>query len=495
MIFLACGLLSIVVYVSMRRVGRMNEMKSQTEAENAALLVESAKASANAERELNDFIAHEVRNPLAAAISALSFVSMEVNADPPLASTESRQSVKEDVSIIKDSLMFINDLLRSMLDMHRAASHQMTIVMAPTDIMKDVFEPVSSMLYRRGENYKVILECPDNLLVSTDRLRLAQIVLNLGRNAAKFVTIGFIRLRAEVVDGEVQLSVEDSGPGIPEDKRRILFSKFQESLDSLNQGTGIGLCLCKHLVGLMNGDLWLDETFNSGVANCPGTRFVVDLNAPPLHLDSGSLDKYAASPQYELLQRKAGPSCAGPKFTPPIDETKDEPEALPKELSVLFVDDDVVLRKLFSRAIKRVEPGCHIQEAGSGEAALDLVNSHKFDLIFMDQYMASLEKQLLGTETVALLRAKGLTSRICGLSANDMETAFLNAGADFFILKPIQSSKDALTRELGRLLFGERVWKPKAFVPDTSSNAPTIPDMDTSSDVATLSETPAYCDK
>jgi signal transduction histidine kinase len=69
-----------------------------------------------------------------------------------------------------------------------------------------------------------------------------------------FVTKGFVRLRAEVIEGNVQLSVEDSGPEIPESTRKILFSRFQESLDSLNQGTGIELCLCKGLIGLM-GDL------------------------------------------------------------------------------------------------------------------------------------------------------------------------------------------------------------------------------------------------
>ncbi len=147
-----------------------------------------------------------------------------------------------------------------MLDMHRVASNQMKIVRAPIDLMKDVFEPVASMLYRRGEDFEVLLECPENLMVLTDRLRLTQIIFNFGRNATKFVTKGFVRLRAEVVEGNVQLSVEDSGPGIPESKRKTLFSKFQESLDSLNQGTGIGLCLCKDLISLMEGEIWLDES-------------------------------------------------------------------------------------------------------------------------------------------------------------------------------------------------------------------------------------------
>ena len=70
----------------------------------------------------------------------------------------------------------------------------------------------------------------------------------------------------------------------------------------------------------------------------------------------------------------------------------------------------------------------------------------------MDQYMASTEKQLLGTEATRALRTKGVKSIICGLSANEMEKPFLEAGADAFTIKPLPSGKEALTRELHRIL-------------------------------------------
>jgi CheY-like chemotaxis protein len=71
---------------------------------------------------------------------------------------------------------------------------------------------------------------------------------------------------------------------------------------------------------------------------------------------------------------------------------------------------------------------------------------------FMDMYMTTgTQKQLLGTETVRMLRAKGVNCRICGLSANDMKDSFLDAGADCFILKPFPCQKDALESELIRI--------------------------------------------
>ena len=69
------------------------------------------------------------------------------------------------------------------------------------------------------------------------------------------------------------------------------------------------------------------------------------------------------------------------------------------------------------------------------------------------KYMASVEKQLLGTETARALRAKGIASRICGLSANNMETAFIEAGADSFLLKPIPCKRQEIVEELKRILF------------------------------------------
>ena len=97
-------------------------------------------------------------------------------------------------------------------------------------------------------------------------------------------------------------------------------------------------------------------------------------------------------------------------------------------MAVLFVDDDALLRKLFVRGVKRAAPASWtIKDAASGEVSIKLCceinpedtekRPQHFDLIFMDQYMASVDKQLLGTETVHALREKGITSKICGLSA------------------------------------------------------------------------------
>jgi signal transduction histidine kinase len=236
---------------------------------------------AEKESEFNEFMAHEIRNPLASALAALNFVSSKTADQLVVPDSEQRSLVQGDIRVIDSSLQFINELLRNMLDLHRSSSSTaLKLHPVPTDVQKDILDPVASILYMRGASVDIITECnPPNLYIMADRMRLKQILLNLSFNATKFVEKGYIRLRASVVEisGEdkaalngnvglpknahdppqpsqqhIELYVEDSGPGIPEHKRQSLFNKWQDSLDVLNQGTGIGLALCKKLSILMS---------------------------------------------------------------------------------------------------------------------------------------------------------------------------------------------------------------------------------------------------
>ena len=198
----------------------------------------------------------------------------------------------------------------------------------------------------------------------------------------------------------------------------------------------IGLAVCRKLIDLMGGDIVLDQEYDSGIAGSPGARFVVFLNRPPLFLD---------------------PPMDSPMSTPAAEKVVDETvKSIPDNCSVLCVDDDTVLRRLFSRSVARVKPNWIVQQASNGETALTLASNKHYDIIFMDQYMSSAQKQLLGTETVRALRARGVKSRVCGLSANDMESAFFEAGADAFLLKPLPCEPDALLQALKHVLESDR---------------------------------------
>jgi signal transduction histidine kinase len=333
-VFTASIGLALWVIANDNRNHRYAAIQSKAAAERTSLILENANNAAKTERELNDFLAHEVRNPLAAAMAATQFLRTELDRSRKRKSTKSiavhfqdeydyendgdsindnndddnddcdhRQLVslepsvqalncrdsstksdtssrllqaREDIRVVDHALRFINDLLRNMLDMHRASSSQLQVNMSPVDLLRDILEPVAGMLQRGGERngsrksraddkVKILVDCPENLYVMTDPLRLKQVILNLGRNSVKFIHEGFIRLRAEVVvvvdknngtatikdydsddieaststppNSTVRLYVEDSGSGIPFEKRERLFAKYQESLDLLSQGT------------------------------------------------------------------------------------------------------------------------------------------------------------------------------------------------------------------------------------------------------------------
>jgi CheY-like chemotaxis protein len=186
----------------------------------------------------------------------------------------------------------------------------------------------------------------------------------------------------------------------------------------------------------MQGDIWLDEYFETGIKGRPGSRIVIDLKKSPSLSDAkenSMLISTRALSDDAFLEEGWAP--------------------LPTSLNILFVDDDRILRKLGVRTLAKLVPSWNVQEASSGETALQLLKTESFDIIFMDQYMASSSGQALkGTETIRALRAEGVTSIVCGLSANNLEANFKDAGANDFILKPFPCKKDELIPVLRSLL-------------------------------------------
>ena len=141
---------------------------------------------------------------------------------------------------------------------------------------------------------------PDVDLVDGDERRLRQVIYNLLSNAVKLTPAGgSIVVESTRVDGEVQVSVKDTGPGIaPQDQERI-FEEFQQTDVGARQreGTGLGLALSKRLVELHGGRIWVESEPGHG------SRFVFTLPvgasgeehrvATPLEPDAAPLDSPA----------------------------------------------------------------------------------------------------------------------------------------------------------------------------------------------------------
>lgn len=137
------------------------------------------------------------------------------------------------------------------------------------------------------------------------------------------------------------------------------------SLPSLTFTSTCRLSLCKNVLALLGGDISLDDTYDSGLPGCPGARFVVKLNNLLLG-GSAALDP----PGCGAPDTSPENTAAGSSWAAQIDSRG---STLPETLSVLFVDDDAMLRKLFMRSLRKVHPNWTIEGASSGESALEKV--------------------------------------------------------------------------------------------------------------------------
>jgi signal transduction histidine kinase len=100
-----------------------------------------------------------------------------------------------------------------------------------------------------------------------DEQRLTQVLLNLVGNAIKFTNIGEVRVSAKAVDGHFNISVTDTGPGIPEQEQVRIFEQFHQVDSSLTKaagGTGLGLAIAKQIVEMHGGRIWVESTLGKG---------------------------------------------------------------------------------------------------------------------------------------------------------------------------------------------------------------------------------------
>jgi signal transduction histidine kinase len=112
-----------------------------------------------------------------------------------------------------------------------------------------------------------LTEAPDGEVVTGDARRVRQVIFNLLSNAVKFTPAGgAVEIRAAHVDGEVRVTVTDTGPGIAREDHERIFEEFQQTAAGVEQreGTGLGLALSKRLVELHGGRIWVDSELGRG---------------------------------------------------------------------------------------------------------------------------------------------------------------------------------------------------------------------------------------
>ena len=253
MFLIACFLIAIYYII------RINHLKHHLEVSGEELLVAKEKAE-ESNRLKTAFLAnmsHEIRTPLNAIVG---FSSVLVSDD------SSPAEKAQYCDIIQKNSDLLLHLINDILDISRMESGKIKFVWEECDVVELCQTTLSTAEYGRKTSALFLFETPvASLVIKTDAQRLKQVLINLLSNAAKFTPSGSIKL-AIAIDKQhqqLELSVSDTGCGIPSDKSDRVFERF-EKLNEYSQGTGLGLAISRLIVENLGGKIWVDKDYTEG---------------------------------------------------------------------------------------------------------------------------------------------------------------------------------------------------------------------------------------
>jgi signal transduction histidine kinase/CheY-like chemotaxis protein len=230
-------------------------------------LKEALRKAEESSRLKSSFVAnmsHEIRTPLNAIIGFSDLLLDEAQGEQRRALDTIRVSAKTLLGVINDVLDF-SKIESGKLDL---APEMVT----PAAVVEEALDIVGPLGMQKGLDVGYLIEEDVPSHVLTDPFRLRQVLVNLLSNAVKFTDAGSVTLRVEAEregPGQVRLTiaVRDTGMGIPGDELNRLFQPFQQ-LDGSNRrrhgGTGLGLTISRHLIRMMNGELYVGSTPGKG---------------------------------------------------------------------------------------------------------------------------------------------------------------------------------------------------------------------------------------
>jgi CheY-like chemotaxis protein len=345
--------------------------------------------------------------------------------------TELGGEQREYLETAKSSADSLLAVLNDILDLSKIEADRLELDPIEFTLRQCVLDTAKTLGLRARQKH-IELSCdleeavPERVLC--DPVRVRQILVNLLGNAIKFTNQGKVSVHVSVENRDgarvlLRFSVEDSGIGIPADKRDLIFDAFRQADGSMTRkygGTGLGLAISSRLVTLMGGRIWVDSELGRG-STFHFTAAMEAVNGP------------APAPRDEDLRNMLR-SVAG--------------EAQGRKLRVLLAEDNAVNQKVATRLLER--RGHVVTVANNGLEAINLAGQREFDLILMDVQMPEMD----GLEATAGIRAlqkeSGVYVPIIAMTAYAMtgdREKCLNAGMDGYVNKPINPEEFVATVE------------------------------------------------
>ncbi|MDW8314894.1 MAG: response regulator [Rhodovarius sp.] len=377
-----------------------------------AELAQARDAAQKAAAEKSMFLArmsHELRTPLNAVLGFAELL---------LADRRLEEGQREQLRLIHEAATHLRDMVNTLLDLSKAEAGRLELrrdavrLAEVAEICTRLVEPECA---RKRIRLALHLDPKLPAMVRGDALRLRQIMLNLLSNATKFAPAEGqveLRLRLSADGGRWLIEVEDNGPGIPADRRHLLFRDFSQlaTAPGGEGGTGLGLSITAQLVAAMGGSV---RCIDGGLG---GALFQVELPLEPAQEAEASAVREATAP----------PSPAPAASSPAAEGAH------------VLVADDVAVNRMLMRMLLEQE-GHRVTLASHGREVLDLLATEKPDLLLLDVHMPLLD----GLETARRIRAaeaEGEHLPIVALTASALPeqiAACEAAGMDGHLAKPV----------------------------------------------------------
>ena len=380
---------------------RAAQLLADRERERDEQLQRAVMAQAEAEeasRTKDRFLAvlgHELRNPLAPALTALEL--MKLRGGPAL--QREREVLERQIAYMTrlvDDLLDVSRLTRGKVDLVKQRFETRTAIDRAVDMARPLVEQ---------HGHALAIGVPETgLPIDADQDRIVQILVNLLTNAARYTPPGgHIAFTSECVDGQIVITCEDDGPGVAEDLVPTIFEPFSQgprSLERQQGGLGLGLTLARSLTELHGGQLRYDPVAPHG------SRFVVSLP-----LASG-------------LANEEPPGA-------PIEKV-----VAPRR--VLLVDDNVDGLDMMRVALETM--GHQVQWARDGHAAVSVAAAFRPDVAILDIGLPGID----GYQLARALRAAQRRLRLIALTGYGQDAdaaAAIQAGFDAHCTKPLTLAK------------------------------------------------------
>jgi PAS domain S-box-containing protein len=385
-------------------IGTDNSVRKQVESElhNAMAVAEKANL---AKSDFLSSMSHELRTPLSAI---LGFAQL-IESGSPAPTTAQKRSVDQ---ILKAG-WYLLDLINEILDLALIESGKLSLSLEPISL-SEVMHECKAMIEAQSQKRGTSVTFPQieiRYFVEADRTRLKQVLINLLSNAIKYNKSGgtvVVECVAKT-SGRIRICVKDSGDGLTPDKLTQLFQPFnrlgQEA--SVEEGTGIGLVVCKRLIELMGGVIGVESTVGKG------SVFWIDLN----------------------LTAELQPVVGAAKPTASAGTTA---QADAQTRTLLYVEDNPANLMLVEDLIAR-RPDIRLLSARDGNRGIEIARASLPDVILMDINLPGIS----GITALRILADDPATAHIpvVALSANAMARDIakgLEAGFFRYLTKPIK---------------------------------------------------------